>query len=148
MTDPKSELLQVIESYESAALVLPTSGPDAASYFSALRPAIESTLACLKRLVSTVSVKSLSEQERFRQVVSQARSYVRHALADMYEHSVVCVFDLLRGIKQLLEDLIHNRLIDEDRVLLFDRSDLVAILRHLKFPPRRGSKLRAALDAA
>ena len=148
MNDPKRELLQLIESYESAAHVLPASGPDAASYFSALRPAIESTLGCLKRLVNAVKVQSRNERERFRQVVTQARSYLQRAIADMYEHAVVSVYELLRGIKHLLQDLIHNRLVDEDHVLSFDRSDLKAILEHLKFPPRRGSKLRAALEAA
>ena len=148
MTEAKRELLQLIEGYEAAARVLPTSGPDAASYFSALRPAIESTLGCVRRLVNAVRVQSRSEQERFRQVLSQARNYLEQALADMYEHSVVCVYELLRGIKHLLQDLIHNRLVDEDRVLAFERSDLVAILANLKFPPRKGSKLRTALDAA
>lgn len=148
MTDPKRELLHLIEGYEAAARVLPTYGPDAASYFSALRPAIESTLGCVRRLVNAVRVHSRSDQERFRQVVAQARNYLKQALADMCEHAAICVYELLRGIKHLLQDLIHNKLIDEDRMLAFERSDLVAILAHLKFPPRKGSKLRAALDAA
>ncbi|HEX7005185.1 MAG TPA: hypothetical protein VF168_13455 [Trueperaceae bacterium] len=148
MNDPKRELLQLIDGYESATKLLPSVGPDAASYFSALRPAIESTLGCVKRLVNAVKVQSRSEQERFRQVVSQARSYLQQALADMYQHASVSVYELLRGIKHLLQDLIHNRLVDEERILSFDRTDLKAILEHLKFPPRKGSRLRAVLEAA
>lgn len=148
MTNPKTELLRVIESYEAAARVLPGSSPDAASYYSALRPTIESTMRCLKHLAQTVSLRSREDQERFRQIIGQARTYLQNALADRYEHALVCVYDLLRGIKNLLQDLIHNRLLDEDSLLAFDRSDLRAILAHLKFPPRKGSRLRAVLEAA
>ena len=148
MSEPKRELLQLIQGYEAAARVLPTSGPDAASYFSALKPAIESTLGCVRRLVSAVKVHSRGEHERFRQVVSQARSYLDRALADMHEQAIVSIYELLRGIKHLLQDLIHNRLVDEDSVRKLERTDLDAIRSNLKFPPRKGSKLRAALDAA
>jgi hypothetical protein len=147
MTDPKFELLEVIESYESAAKVLVSSNADAASYFSGLRPTIESATACLRRLVNTIDVRSRSDQERFRQVLGQARSFLSNALADMHKHALVCVYDLLRGVKTLLQDLIHLGLVDEDRVLAFERSDIDAIARNLKFLPRRGSKLRAAIDS-
>jgi ElaB/YqjD/DUF883 family membrane-anchored ribosome-binding protein len=147
MTDPKTELLQIIANYEAAARVLPGSSPDAASYYSALRPTIESAMRCLERLAQAVSVRSRADVERFRQVVGQARNYLKNALADMYEHTLVCIYDLLRGIKNLLQDLVHNRLLDEDLLLAFDRKDLLAILAHLKFPPRKGSRLRAAFDS-
>lgn len=148
MTDPKNELLQVIESYQAASRVLPGFSPDAANYYSALRPTIESAMRCLERMAQAVSLRSRGDLERFRQVVGQARTYLSKALADKYEHTLGCIYDLLRGIKNLLQDLVHNRLLDEERLLSFDRTDLAAILAHLKFPPRKGSRLRAALDAA
>lgn len=148
MTDPRNELLQIVADYEAAARVLPAAGPDAASRFSALWPAIESALGCVRRIVTAVEVRSREAQERFRQVANQARRYLQQALTDMHRHASLSVFDLLRGIKNLLQDLIHNRLVNEDRLLTLGSSDVKAILSHLKFPPRKGSKLRAALDAA
>lgn len=147
MTNAKSELLQVIDNYQTAARILPGASADAESYFSGLRPTIESAVRCLQSLAQAVRLRSTSDQERFRQVLGQARSFLDKAFADMHDHPLVCVYDLLRGVKNLVQDLIHSRLIDEERLLSFDRSDVIAIRALLKFPPRQGSKLRTALDS-
>jgi AraC-like DNA-binding protein len=148
MNNHKSELLHVIEGYRAAARILPESSADAASYFGALRPTIDSALRCLQRLAQAVTVRSSSDLERFRQVLGQARRFLDKALADVHEHPLVCIYDLLRGAKNLLQDLIHGRLVDAERLLSFDRSEVAAIRALLKFPPRKGSRLREVLYSA